>query len=449
MGCAGHELVATPELDDLANQGVRFTEAWCQSPICQPSRASIITGRYAHELEVTHNTGGFDPKWPTVMKQLQKAGYETASIGKTHYHESYQPPKDEGDIDMRSYEPFVRSFGWDYVLEEYDKYLHTEDRLRTPYTNYLEGHKLLDAYKDQIRGVFRLTDSHWRGETSVLPQEHDLSSFLADQAKAWLQQRDNAKPFFLKLAFVQPHVPLIDDPDWAKYYANASISIPDQKPIEAINKTWASYLEQLEGHSQTQVMNDEFVRKGIRHYLGMVSLVDQKIGEVISTLQALGQLEDTWIIYTSDHGEMLGEHGLWAKMNFYRGSVQVPLIIVPPGGTKPRIENKMVELTDVTATLADMSNAEAPEGCHGRSLLAALTESLEGRDILHSRIGNYAAIRTKTHRFTAHLKTETACELFDLTNDPNEYTNLVNEPDATDLISDLKTTLFDHEFNSR
>ena len=447
MGCAGHPLVSTPNLDDLASQGVRFSEAWCQSPICQPSRASVITGRYAHELGVIHYTGGFDPKWPTVMKQLQKAGYETASVGKTHYHESYQPPEDEGEIDMQSYGPFVRSFGWDHVLEEYDEYMHTEDRLSTPYTDYLKRYGLLDDYKSQIKGVFRLTDSHWRGETSILPQEHDLSSFLADQTKEWLQQRDNTKPFFLKLAFVQPHVPLIDDPDWANYYSDASINIPDQTPIEPVNETWASYLGRLAVHSQTQVMDEEFVRNGIRHYLGMVSLVDQKIGEVITTLKALGQLQNTWIIYTSDHGEMLGEHGLWAKMNFYRGSVQVPLIIIPPGGTMPRIENKLVELTDVTTTLADIGGAEIPEGCHGVSLLPALTESLEGRDILHSRIGNYAAIRSKTHRFTAHLKTETACELFDLVNDPSEHSNLVNDPDASALVSDLKATLFDHELN--
>ena len=127
MGCAGHPLVRTPHLDALAASGVRFEQAWCQSPICQPSRASVITGRYAHELGVIHNTGGFDPTWPTVMKQLQAAGYETATIGKTHYHESYQPPKEDGQIDMRDQADFVKAFGWDYVLEEYDKYLHGRD----------------------------------------------------------------------------------------------------------------------------------------------------------------------------------------------------------------------------------------------------------------------------------------------------------------------------------
>lgn len=448
MGCAGHETVATPNLDNLAGQGVRFLNTWCQSPICQPSRASLITGRYAHELGVIHNVGGFDPDWPTIMKQLQNVGYETATIGKTHYHESYQPPEDDGDIDMQSYAPFVQSFGWDYVLEEYDKYLHVEDRLRTPYTDHLDEHKMLDAYKAQIRGVFRLTDSHWRGETSILPKELDLTSFLASKTEDWLKHRDQSKPFFLKLAFVQPHVPLIDDPDWADFYKDAAISVPTQKGPDPVNETWTRYLAQLEEHSQTSVMDEEFVRNGIRHYFGMVSLVDEKIGAILATLKALNQLDNTWIVYTSDHGEMLGEHRLWAKMNFYQGSVQVPLIIVPPGGTTPREDSALVELTDVTATLADIGNAAPPKGCHGASLLPSIQQGLEGRELLHSRIGNYAGIRNERYRFTSHVKSETPCELFDLKSDPNELVNLINDEAMASLISDLHATLLDHELNS-
>ena len=207
--------------------------------------------------------------------------------------------------------------------------------------------------------MFRLSDSHWRGETSVVDQEHDLTSFLTAQAKNWLKQRDSQRPFFLKLAFVQPHVPLIDDPRWAEFYADATISLPDLTPPKAVNDTWASYLEQLNSHSQIQVMDDDFVRNGIRHYLGMVSLVDQKIGELLDTLKSLRQLDNTWVIYTSDHGEMLGEHRLWAKMNFYRGSVQVPLIIVPPGGMQPHVDPSLVELTDITATLAAIGGGSA------------------------------------------------------------------------------------------
>ena len=444
MGCAGHPIAQTPHLDAIADEGVRFTKTWCQSPICQPSRASVITGRYPHELDVISNDGGFNPDWPTVMKQLQGAGYETATIGKTHYHESYQPPKDGGKIDMRSQEGFVQSFGWDYVLEEYDKYLHASSRLTTPYTEYLAQHGRLDDYRAQIKSAFRLTPEHWRGQTSVLPQELDLSSFLADQTDQWLRQRSTDKPFMLKLAFVQPHVPLIADPVWSEYYANANIDVPPLDPPEATTPGWEKYLAVLSNHSQTQMMDHEFVEAGIRQYLGMVSLVDQKIGEVLATLKELGQLDNTWIVYTSDHGEMLGEHKLWAKMNFYNGAVQVPLIIRPPGGAPARTEDALVELTDVTATLADIGGAEPPEGCHGQSVLAAVENPIEGREFLFSRIGNFAGMRNASHRLTMNLKDETPCELFNMNNDPGELVNLVNENASRDLVNDLSARLKAH-----
>jgi arylsulfatase len=447
LGCAGHPLVQTPHIDAIASEGVRFTRTWCQSPICQPSRASVITGRYAHEIGVIHNTGGFDPEWPTVMKQLQEVGYETATIGKTHYHESYQPPKADGDIDMRSNEGFVKSFGWDYVLEEYDKYLHAARRLSTPYTDHLSEHGMLDEYRAQIKGAFRLTPEHWRGQTSVLPQELDLTSFLADEANQWLRQRSTEKPFMLKLAFVQPHVPLISDPVWSEYYADADIQVPVLNPAQASNKHWGKSLSLLAEHSQAQMMDHDFVKAGIRQYLGMVSLVDQKVGEVLATLDELGQLDNTWIIYTSDHGEMLGDHKLWAKMNFYHGSVQVPLIIRPPGGALHRDEDALVELTDVTATLADIGGAEAPAGGHGESLLPALERPILGREFVHSRIGDFAGIRNSSHRLTMKVKNEVACELFNMIDDPGELVNLVDEQHEKECVDDLSEQLRSHLAN--
>jgi arylsulfatase A-like enzyme len=191
-------------------------------------------------------------------------------------------------------------------------------------------------------------------------------------------------------------------------------------------------------------MDHDFVEAGIRQYLGMVSLVDQKIGEVLATLKELGQLDNTWIVYTSDHGEMLGEHKLWAKMNFYNGSVQVPLIIRPPGGAPARTEDALVELTDVTATLADIGGAKPPEGCHGQSVLAAVEKPIEGREFLFSRIGNFAGMRNTSHRLTMNLKDETPCELFNMNNDPGELVNLVNENASKDLVNDLGARLKAH-----
>lgn len=461
MGCAGHPTVVTPNLDALAARGVRFTKAWCQSPICQPSRASLITGQHPYDLGVFYNdaasathastdldeAGEISPDWPTFMKQLQAVGYETASIGKTHYHGI--PTREEvvaagGSIDFRRYDALVRGFGWDHVVEEYDKYVHSARAYRTPYADYLDGLGLGDAYRDQIRGVFRLTPSHWRGETSVVPQEHDLTSFLADRAVDWLQQRDTGKPFLLKLAFVQPHVPLIDDPDWAAHYADADIDVPDLTPPEAVNGEWAHYLGLLAGHSQRETMTAGFVREGIRHYLGMVSLIDQKIGSVLDTLAATGELDNTWVIYSCDHGEMLGTHGLWAKMNFYQGSAQVPLIVVPPRPMQGRTDGSVVELTDIAATIAEIAGAEPPAGCRGASLVPHVLDTARiGREIAYARIQSYAAMRTDRFRFTMEMKSGVPCELFDMDEDPDETVNLVNDPQRAALVSDMKGALID------
>jgi len=444
MGCASHPLVETPNLDRIAAEGVRFTRVWCQSPICQPSRASVITGRYPSDLGVIGNTGGFEPSWPTVMKCLQGAGYETATIGKTHYHESYAPSGTE-PFDMRDRAPFVAEFGWDHVLEEYDKYLHCAEHLRTPYVDYLDEHGQLEAYRDQIRGIFRLTPTHWRGETSVVPPELDLTNFLADEAIGWLRGRASESPFFLKLAFVQPHVPLVDDATWAAHYADADIDLPDRTPPLKSPEIWGKYLSVLDDHSQVQEMDDAFVRSGIRHYLGMVSLIDERLGDVMRTLEELGELERTWIVYTCDHGEMLGSHGLWAKMNFYAPSVQVPLLIRPPGGTAPRTEDALSELTDVTATLAAIGGVDAPIGGAGDSLLPALHGAIAGRDRVFSRIGNFRGIRTDRHRATVHVPSGTSCELFDLSADPHEMENRVGDPALSELRDELIGELLSHE----
>lgn len=447
MGCAGHPVVATPTLDRIASEGVRFTRTWCQSPICQPSRASVITGRYPADLGVVGNSGGFDPTWPTVMKSLQAVGYETATIGKTHYHESYAPSGTE-PFDMRDRSPFVQDFGWDHVVEEFDKYLHCAEHLRTPYVDHLDSHGQLDAYREQIRGIFRLTPNHWRGETSVLPPELDLTNFLADEAIGWLQARDRTTPFFLKLAFVQPHVPLVDDPTWAAHYADAPIDVPDLTRPEKAPEIWGKYLDVLDDHSQVQTIDDDHVRSGIRHYLGMVSLIDQRLGDVMRTLEEIGELDRTWIVYTCDHGEMLGSHGLWAKMNFYAPSAQVPLLIRPPGGIAPRTEDGLTELVDVSATLAAIGGADAPAGGAGRSLLPALDGPMGGREHAFSRIGNFAGIRTDGHRATVHVPSGTPCELFDLAEDPDETQNRVADTSLRGLRDDLIGVLVDHEHTS-
>jgi len=456
MGCAGNSVIQTPNLDRLANRGVRFTRAYCQSPVCQPSRASVITGRYTHQHGIARNFNkDLDPGWPTMMKQLQAAGYFTAEIGKTHF---YSPPRDrmkqtaDGlELDLRECADIIRSFGFDYVLEEFDRYVHAfpTARLITPYTEYLQAKGRLKPYQEQIRSIWRLTPHHWDGVTSVLPQEDDLTSFLADQTIQWLNDYDQDKPFFLNVSFVQPHVPLMDDPVWAKYYEDAPIPLGPRRPAAKPNDVWGGYLEEsLSKHSNSELLTDEYVINGARHYYGMVSLIDQRIGDIVRTVEERGFADNTWFVYSADHGEMLGDHNLMAKMNFYKSSVLVPAIIQPPGGREPMVVDDPIESIDLTASILDIAGAESLPGSQARSILPYLNGRGKPKEAIFSAIedreGNYfIMVATERYRLTIERNSGVYCELFDLREDPDELDNLVNDPAVKGLLDDLKRDYID------
>ncbi len=428
MGCAGNELVQTPNLDRLASEGVRFAQAWTESPICQPARASLLTGQYPHEHGIIGNfTGECEPAWQTYTRNLQQAGYTTAVVGKTHYSnwpmgkEKEPAPSDE----------WLKRFGYDHVVEEFDRYVHIN--YETPYTKFVQERGDLDSYKQAIRERFRIGDRHWEAVTSPLPQDLDLTSFLADEAERWLDTQAGDKPWFLNLAFVQPHVPLMGDPEWADYYKDLDIPRSDTGIPEPDNAQWAQHLGMLQKHSHSELLTDEFVLAGARQYYAMVSLIDQKVGELLKKLESMGQLENTLIVYASDHGEMLGDHGLMAKMCFYKSSVRIPMIIRPPGGCDGSVYEAPIQAFDMVATMLDAAGAEPMSCSSARSLIPLLNgKDSKVRELAHSMIRmrpglpTWVAVSDGEHRLTYEKSTGECVELFDLTNDPEENDNLVN-----------------------
>lgn len=451
LGCAGNRLIQTPHLDQLAASSVRFKNAWCQSPICQPSRAALITGKYPHELGVMRNFGpDMDSQWPTFMKQLQQAGYSTANIGKTHYYaEGLAEP--EGETDMRQYSPRIEAFGFDHVVEEFDRYVHAMEGVHSPYTDYLKSERVYETYRDQIKSIWRLTEQHWDGVTSPLTKEQDLTSFLTREAQTWLQQQSNSQPFFLQLSYVQPHVPLMADPDWANIYRDLEITRGpvDSEPAEV--PVWNDYLSWCGHHANAHLLTDQYVQAGARQYYAMISLIDECIGKVIRQLDEQGVLDNTWIVYSSDHGEMLGDHGLMAKFNFYKSAVQVPLIVRPAGGCEPMISDTLAATVDIAPTLLDAANAEPLQGIRGRSLLPAIAQQESQRDFLFSEIQKqsrddqaptFRAVRNQRYRLTLETNTETPCELFDLLEDPDELHNRVSDPSLSPVLAELTEQLY-------
>lgn len=452
----GHPVVRTPNLDRLAAEGTLFESAWCQSPVCQPSRASIITGAHVAWHGISRNrVGDFDPNWPTFMRQLRAAGYDTANVGKTHFFWPRRP-ETERTIDLADeYGEFVAGFGFDHVVEEFDRYLHVMSQFATPYVRFLEEAGALERYRDAVRSVFRLTPHHWDGIVSPLPKELDLTSFLTEEAISWLHSRRAATaPFFLQLSYVAPHVPLMGDPDWSSYYDE--LEMPDRiaEPATAKTELWNRYLDRLRGHSNSHLLTDEYVAKGARQYYAMISLIDECVGRVRAALDETGQLERTWIIYSADHGEMLGDHQLMAKMNFYRPSVQVPAIIRVPPGTftaQPRVVD-LIEAVDITATVLDIAQAEPLSSCVGRSLLGAMRgEEASLRPYAVSEISSnvagevdFVAVTDGSVRATVERHSGVLCEVFDLVGDGDEIENLVGTAAAREVAEPL-TAAFEAE----
>ena len=430
MGCAGNSLIQTPNLDRLASEGLRFSQTWTEGPICQPARTSLLTAQYPNQHGIIGNfTGECDPDWQTYPKQLQKAGYTTAVIGKTHYSnwpmgkEKEPAPTDE----------WLKRFGYDHVVEEFDRYVHVN--YETPYTEFVRARGDFDVYRNTVKDRFRIGDRHWEGVTSPLPQELDLTSFLAGEAMSWLDEQALDKPWFLNLALVQPHVPLMADPEWAAFYHDVDIPRTNTHAPQPLSQAWAQHVEVLKKHSHSELLTDEFVLAGARQYYAMVSLIDQKIGELIAKLEATGQLDNTMIVYASDHGEMLGDHGLMAKMCFYKSSVRIPLIIRPPGDCDGAVYDDPVQAFDMVATMLDAAGASDLPDSDARSLLKVIDgDNTPVRDLVHSMIRlrpgmpTWVAVSDGSLRLTYEMDSRECAELFDLDADPEENRNLVREP---------------------
>jgi len=443
MGCAGNDVVVTPHLDRLAAEGVRFDHAWTEGPICQPARASLLTGRYPSDHGVLGNfAGDCKPEWDTFPRRLQQGGYTTASIGKTHFdmwpmgaQPGTPPPTEE----------WVASFGFDHVVEEFDRYVHLFD-IDTPYMAFLRERGELEPYQEIVQANFRGGDGHWKGVTSPLPQKLDLTCFLADEAQQWIGRQPSDRPWFVQLSFVQPHVPLMGDPIWAEHYADAHIERVARSEPQPLGEDWAQHFTFLRKHSHSELLTDEFVPEGARQYYAMISLIDQRIGDMLELLEQRGELDNTWIVYSSDHGEMLGDHGLMAKMNFYRSSVRVPLIVRPPGGVTGRVEAAPVQALDIAATLLDAGDAPSLDGAPSRSLVPLVTGDAGAgstRDHVASMIRmrpdlpTWHAITDGQWRATINADTGEAVELFDLDSDHDEDTNLVEDPASSDALTQL------------
>ena len=409
LGCYGADFAKTPHIDALAAQGVRYTNAYSTSPICVPARASLLTGMNSMRNGVLDNTVWLRPDlaacgvrtWPELLNGV---GYYTAGIGKMHFY------------------PWDSNHGLQYrVIAEDKRWIH----IRDDYYHFLRAHgerkyhgKEHEGYLDNKGAII-----------NRLPWELSVDHFVGAEAVRFLETYGSDGPFAAMVSFPGPHCPYDPNEEYLDQVDPAQMppAIP-AVPGDA-DKLIANNI-----HGNAQSWNgvdysdftDEHKRKIRAHYVASTQQIDDEVGRIMATLEEKGLLENTVIIFASDHGDYLGDHGFIGKGTYYEGSIHVPLIVRAPD-IQADVHEGLVELTDVTATLLAYAEATAPQPQDARPL-PALGLTTEARTILFGFVSNGWMAYDGRWKLCKYNTGEQ--HLFDHASDPDEQHNLIDDPAA-------------------
>jgi arylsulfatase len=444
MGCAGDETMRTPALDQLAGAGVRFSRVSCQGPLCMPSRASFMTERYVRDHGVYTNSAEIPQDSPTYVWALREAGYHTALLGKAHLYLDEKLTVSHMD-DMAGR---LAGLGFAEVFETGDKFV---GKVPTRYTDYLAGRGLLDAYRRHIADRSYQGENEdgqnatkcvpmWDSTPMPLPLDAYVDAWHGAEAVRWIETYDRAEPFFLFVGFPGPHDPWDAPKEAVDRYRDVDISMPRSTTRPTIEGTenYRHLLNAFLWLSDTESMTDDAIRGMRRAYAADISVIDHAVGLMVDALHRTGRLDDTWVIYTSDHGEMGGSHGMMSKCVMYEPAVRVPLIIRPPGGGAARVEASLVEQLDVPATVRAIASAPDVPGSEGQSLLSCVVEGAPlTRSVAISENWGFACFETARHKLVVDEDAVAPCQLFDLEADPAEDHNLLPDPQAAAVVEEL------------
>ncbi|HLH74747.1 MAG TPA: sulfatase-like hydrolase/transferase, partial [Chloroflexota bacterium] len=384
LGSVGVLPVQTPTCDWLASDGMRFPQTFCNSPICVPSRMSFFSGRYPHQHGCLNNGSSLWPEAPTFVRELRNVGYHTANVGKLHYTWQH-------DLEILVCEPLLRRLGFSEPFETTGKM--SQGNLRaSAYSEHLRQKGLLEAFhRDLLQRVAAGPLGWYDLRPSMFDENDHIDSWVLNHAADWIR-RNEREPFFLWVGPEGPHDPF-DPPE-----PYASLYRPEDMPLGPLDY---SYPVASDG---SKVGLPEATPRQIQEmrtqYLGNVTQIDAGVGRIVDALASRGQLAATWIIFCSDHGEMLGDHRRVFKSEFFQPSIQVPLIIRPPTSIPARrgiVANAMVDLLDVSATLLDLAGTSLV-GHRGRSLKAKVLGGEDPdrhRDAVFSQINDRVMLCTE------------------------------------------------------
>ena len=423
LGCYGHPLVKSPNIDRLALRGVRFDRAYCQFPLCSPSRSSLLTGLRPDTTRVFdlqyHFRQGL-PEVVTLPQMFMQAGYFTARVGKLYHYGNPGQIGTSGLDDPASWQEFYNPAGRDKTALELDV-------IRYP------GKKSggLGA------AMAFLNDKAGRDE------EH-TDGKVATQAIELLEKHQDA-PFFLAVGFYKPHCPWITPGGYFEKYSLDTMKLPEIAP-DFTDSVPAPALASTKPWPYLGVTTDQ-ARECKLAYYAAISFVDAQVGRVLGALDRLGLRENTVVVFWSDHGYHLGEHGLWFKQSCFEESVRVPLIIAPPTTKNAgQVCARTVELLDLFPTLADLAGLAPPKGLEGASLrpllehpAAAWTRPAFSQVQRGSFPGH--SVRTERWRYTEWDFGAKGAELYDHAADSQEVRNLAADPQHAPILAEMKALL--------
>jgi arylsulfatase len=445
-------VVKTPNLDALAARGVRFGGATVNAPMCMPSRYSMMTGLYPSQVGVRHNaqmcpTDEYLPA-PVLAQRLRDAGYQTAGFGKTHWYlgENLTP-----NVPVKT---STRGF-------ELRAQRNTDEPGRVEPGAAQMGYERPDDYL-RLAAETRPAGSGetvngYRGFTSSVPPERHTEAWLTDKALEFLDSgRDEGRPFFLYLSFDFPHAPFNVPPGYEALYDLDEIPDPPTVPSGAdlsghAGAEWKRWEEWLEHTSEQER------RMSTLRYYALCSYVDAQFGRVLKRLEERGEAENTFVVFTSDHGEMLGQRRRFSKYCLYEGSVRVPLMLAGPGTPDGAVDDRPAELVDVLPTLLSVTGEAIPTGLPGASLLAGPTRAgcfseMHGTGYEEAQQATAYMWRTRDWKLITYVPGDAAGarlreaqgELYDLGADPLELDNLYDDRDHLEVRERLTTELLVH-----
>jgi choline-sulfatase len=450
VGANGNPLIRTPHLDQLAAESANFTHFFVQAPVCVPSRASFFTGRYPHSHRNRVNYTPLDRREILMQQRLRDAGYATACVGKLHYHPPTVTEARRTGFEFVELHDAVRPLDRfsNYVTwrNEHDPQSHLG--YRAVATDIPEGKNPFRQAIDQ-----KYSETTWVGERT----RHSIRRLAADD-----------KPFFLFSSFWKPHSPFEVPQPFDAMYDDVEIPLPQQMTLDQIMKLPVPLRTLILRFRPSYDTDRARLQWMYRSYYGAISHIDREVGLILDALQEAGAARNTIVVFSSDHGDQMLEHGLMGKNCFFEASIRVPFMLRFPGRVRPGHYQELVESVDVLPTLFELSGLPEPYTNQGRSLVGLIStadgeykprnavfsenvipevisgsggtfEFMKGQGIREVRHPDAKMVRT--HRWKYVYYPEGFEELYDLQSDPHEMNNLADDVTHRDQIYEMKDHL--------